>query len=161
MSSEKILFKGGLEIQYSLDAADTGKQLVVFKCSIPSKARVPIPHYHKAFDETVYGVQGVTTYKVDSETIQLHPGDTIFIPRGVVHSFVNKTKETTEFLCYINPGIFSSSYFRDIAAVVNNDGPPDIDKIKEIMKKNGLVPVIDFKHALLFALVRIIRLFKK
>ena len=160
MASEKIVYKEGLEVHFSLDEKDTNKQLVVFKCIIPPKSRVPVRHYHKKFDETVYGLRGVTTYFVDGKTLLLNPGDTIFIPRGVVHGFVNKSKETTEFICYINPGIFGAAYFRDLAEVINKKGLPDVDKIMEIMKRDGLVPVIDFKHALLFTIVRIIRFLK-
>jgi len=48
-----------------------------------------------------------------------------------------------------------------MAAEINKSGPPDVDKLKAIMKSHGLVPVIGFKHALIFSMIRIIKLFKK
>jgi quercetin dioxygenase-like cupin family protein len=161
MQPEKIIFKGGVEVHFSLDAGDTNKQVILFKCRIAPGARVPVPHFHEHFDETVYGLKGIADYTVDGNKIRLGPGDCLFIPRGTSHGFVNNTKETIEFLCYISPGVFDAGYFREIAAVVNKQGPPDIDKIKSIMKSYGLVPVLTIKHRLLFFLLRIIRTFKK
>lgn len=161
MSTKQINFKGGVAVHFSLDAEDTGGQLSMFRCIIQPGARTPVPHYHKDFDETVYALRGTASYTVDGRTVALQPGESLFIPRGAVHAFANKTAEPIEFLCYVNPGVFGAGYFEDIAEVINQAGPPDVDKLQAIMKRYGLVPVIDFKHAMLFALVRIIRRFKK
>jgi len=161
MATDKIIFKGGVEVHYALEASDTNKQHTLFKCIVPSGARTPIPHYHDGFDETVYGLKGTVYYNVDGKSIEIEPGDTLFIPRGGVHNFENRTKETVEFLCYINPGIFGAGYFHDMAAEINKSGPPDVDKLKAIMKSHGLVPVIGLKHSLIFSMIRIIKLFKK
>jgi hypothetical protein len=40
------------------------------------------------------------------------------------------------------PGLIGPEYFKELAIVVNAGGPPDIEKIKVVFKKYGLVPVI-------------------
>lgn len=142
MSTEVISFNG-MEVRFRLDEQDTNGSLTMFECLIAPAARVPVPHYHKDFDETIYGVKGVASYTIDGKAVEIGPGDTYFIPRGVVHGFENKTNETIKFLCFINPGIFGPAYFRDVAEIVNAGGPPDIARLKEVLVKHGLVPVMN------------------
>lgn len=138
--SEPIIF-AGIEVHFCLDENDTNGQLTMFKCVIHPGSKVPAPHYHEHFDESVYSLKGTVTYTVDGKSIELVPGESLFIPRGVVHGFANKTNEVIEFLCTCSPGVFRPSYFRELAAVINAGGPPDMSKIKAIMQEHGLVPV--------------------
>jgi len=34
---------------------------------VQPNARMPVPHYHDRWDETVYGLTGVTTWRVDGQ----------------------------------------------------------------------------------------------
>lgn len=52
---------------------------------------MPVPHYHKDFDETIYRIQGVAGYTIDGKTVETDPGDSHFIARAIVHGFENKT----------------------------------------------------------------------
>ena len=142
MSNQEIIKFGGIEVHYNLDATDTRNALTLFKCVIHSGAKIAAPHYHEAFDETVYSLKGTATYTVDGKTIELNPGDSLFIPRGTVHAFANKSNDTIEFLCYCSPGLMNPDYFHDIAEVINAGGPPDLQKLKQVMLQYGLVPVV-------------------
>jgi quercetin dioxygenase-like cupin family protein len=157
MEQKEICFKGGIDVYFLSESPD----LNTFKCIVRPEARTPVPHYHEKFDETVKALVGISTILLDGKVIHLAPGDSVLIPRGAVHQIANKTKQTIEFLCEIRPGIFGYEYFRDIAAVVNVKGPPDIEQFKSIMRTYGLVPVINFKQSIIFALLRVIRIFKK
>ncbi|MBV9988555.1 MAG: cupin domain-containing protein [Chitinophagaceae bacterium] len=142
MSQHKEVIKfGGMEIHFCLDANDTNEQLTMFKCIIHPNTRMPAPHYHEHFDETVYGLKGAATFTIGGKTIEIGPGDSYFIPRGTVHGFANKSSDTIEFLAFVSPGLFGPDYFKDIAQIVNAGGPPDLAKIHEVMRKYGLVPV--------------------
>ena len=147
MQPKEIIYFGapgmGMELHFSLDSDDTDKKVSLFKCVIHAGARMPVPHYHESFDETVYGLKGTVTYTIDGKEVKLGPGDCAFVPRGVVHSFQNRTDETIEFLAFISPGIFGSQYFKDLAAVVNAGGPPDLNMMKTVMLNHGLVPVLN------------------
>lgn len=141
MSKEAISFNG-MQVRFCLDERDTNGAITMFECIIAPAAKVPVPHYHKDFDETIYGLEGTASYTIDGKAVEIGPGDHYFIPRGVVHGFENKTSDTIRFLVFINPGIFGPAYFKDIAAIVNIPGPPDIAKIKEVFAKHGLVPAM-------------------
>jgi len=141
MSKEVISFNG-MEVRFCLDENDTNGSITMFECIIAPAARVPVPHYHKDFDETIYGIEGVASYTINGKSVEIGPGDSYFIPRGVTHGFENKTATTIRFLVFINPGIFGPSYFKDVAAVVNAGGPPDMLKLKQVLLNHGLVPVM-------------------
>jgi quercetin dioxygenase-like cupin family protein len=101
---------------------------------------MPAPHSHDDFDETVFGLDGVTTFTVGGERTDLHPGEALFIPRRVIHGFSNDGDVHARFLAVISPGLLGSRYFREIADVLAGDGPPDIEKIGEVMRRHGLTP---------------------
>jgi quercetin dioxygenase-like cupin family protein len=103
-------------------------------------ARVPAPHSHRAFDETIYGVEGACTFTLAGQTHSVGPGASLFIPRGVVHSFINETAGMVRFLAVITPGILSPQYFREVGAVFAAGGPPDLKVIGAIMDRHGLQP---------------------
>jgi quercetin dioxygenase-like cupin family protein len=133
---------GALGVQFLVEADDSGGSVCVFECSVPANARMPLPHSHDAFEETVYGLTGRTTYTVAGETIELGPGDSTCIRRGVVHGFTNHGDEDAKFLAIITPGIFGAAYFREVAEVLAAaaGGPPDQAALGEVMRRHGLTP---------------------
>ena len=142
MKNKDVIKFAGMEVYFCLDANDTGGKSTTFKCVISAGAKIAAAHYHENFDETVYSLKGTVTYTVDGRIVELNPGDSLFIPKGVVHAFANKTDETIEFLCFINPGLMGPDYFYDVAGVLNAGGPPDMVKLKEVMLSHGIVPVV-------------------
>ena len=132
---------GQLTIDFLLEAADTNGTAAMFEFTVPSGARVPAPHYHEHFDETIYGVEGVMTFTVDDKAIDIGSGETLFIPRGVVHGFDNLKQETAKALAVITPALLGPDYFKEIAAIINVGGPLDVEKLKATMTKHGLIPV--------------------
>ena len=132
---------GQLTIDFLLGATDTNGMAAMFEFTVPSGAKVPAPHYHEHFDETIYGVEGIMTFTVDDKAIDIGPGETLFIPRGVAHGFDNLKQETAKALAVITPALLGPDYFKEIAAIINAGGPPDVEKLKAAMTKHGLIPV--------------------
>ena len=58
----------------------------------------------------------------------------------MIHGFSNYGAVDSRFLAVISPGLLGSSYFRDVSDVLSADGPPDIAKIGEVMRRHGLTP---------------------
>ena len=132
---------GSIELNFLLDGDDTDGTLVQFELIVPPEAKVPVPHFHVAVDETLYILEGTITQTVGTETLELHAGDHCFIKRGVVHGFNNLHDKTARVLCTLSPAFIGPAYFREIAAVINAGGPPDMQKVLAIMKTYGLEPV--------------------
>jgi quercetin dioxygenase-like cupin family protein len=102
---------------------------------------VPAPHSHEAFEETVYGLEGVNRWTVDGRGVDVGPGDVLFIRRGSVHQFANLGTVDTRTLSVITPGLLGPDYFRELGEVVNGDGPPDLRKVMDVMQRHGLRPI--------------------
>ncbi len=81
---------GQVGIKFLLEAAGTNGSMAMFEFAVPVGAKVPLPHYHKEYDETIYGVEGVVTFTVDDKLVDIGPGESCFIPRGAVHGFNNR-----------------------------------------------------------------------
>jgi quercetin dioxygenase-like cupin family protein len=130
---------GGLELRFLQSKEDTGGSLDLFEMTVQPNARMPVPHYHESWDETVYGLSGASTWRVDGRDIAAGPGHTVFIRRGIVHSFRNDTREPARCLCALTPGVLGPAYFREMAALLAG-GAPDPARMKEAMLRYGLVP---------------------
>jgi len=101
---------------------------------------VPVPHSHQHYDETIYGVTGVVTFTVEGNQVDIGPGESCFIPRGAVHGFNNLKPTDAKALAIITPALLGRDFFKETAALVNAGGPPDVEKLKAVLLKHGLVP---------------------
>ncbi|MDP4023995.1 cupin domain-containing protein [Methylobacterium sp. NEAU 140] len=130
----------GLELRFLQDRHGTNDSLDVFTTTAQPGAGMPIPHYHEGWDETVYGLSGTTTWTVDRRDVDVGVGASIFIPRGVVHGFANRTADAATFLSILTPGVLGPEYFQETADLVNS-GHADPGAMRALMLRHGLVPV--------------------
>ena len=77
----EIISIGGLETAFPAKD-ETGGSLDVFEMTVQPNARMPIPDYHESWDETIYGLSGVTTWRVAGGDVAVGPGQSVFIKRG-------------------------------------------------------------------------------
>lgn len=133
---------GQIDIKFLLEAADTHGSMAMFEFTVPVGAKVPVAHSHQHYDETVYGVEGVGTFTVEGKATDVGPGETCFIPRGAVHGFNNLRQTPLKALAILTPALLGPEFFREAAAIVNAGGPPDLEKLKAVMAKHGLVAAL-------------------
>jgi quercetin dioxygenase-like cupin family protein len=133
---------GDIEIRFLVEADDSQGAATVFECQIRPDAQVPAAHSHDGFEETVYGLAGVTTFSVDGDTHEVGVGDALCIRRGQVHRFVNRGGSDSCFLSVATPGVFGPDYFLEIRDVLGAaaGGPPDIGALLGVMQRHGLTP---------------------
>jgi quercetin dioxygenase-like cupin family protein len=139
MKSE-VIQVGQIGIRFLLESAETNGSLAMFEFTVPVGAKMPAPHCHKHYDETIYGVEGVVTFTVEGKTLDIGPGESCFVPRGAVHGFNNVKQTAVKALAVITPALLGPDFFKEAAAIVNAGGPPDLEKLKAFMAKHGLVP---------------------
>lgn len=135
----ETIVAGGLQLRFLQTKDETGGSLDAFEMIVQPNARMPVPHYHESWDETIIGQMGVTTWRVDGKDIELMPSHSLFIKRGLVHGFRNDSPEAASCLCILTPGALGTGYFREIAALLDG-GAPDPVRMKETMLRYGLVP---------------------
>ena len=135
----EIIEIGGLRLRFLQTREETGGSLDAFEMIVQPNAQAPVPHYHESWDETIVGLMGVTTWRIDGKEIELMPSQSVFIRRGIVHSFRNDTPEAASCLCILTPGALGTGYFREMAALFSS-AAPDPGRMKETMLRYGLVP---------------------
>ena len=140
-ASEEIRI-GQLSIRFLLEGEASGGSAAVFEFDVPAGAKVPGPHSHDGYEETLYGLEGILTWTVDGQQIDVGPGEVLCIPRGVVHRFDNSRDVDAKMLAIVSPGILGPDYFRECAAVVEAaaGGPPDLAALGAVMRRHGLTP---------------------
>ena len=142
MSAVEPIPVGALTMTFHVDSADSGGSHTVFEVSVPAGARVPMPHSHDSFDETIYGLRGSTRWTVDGVELTIAPGDSLCVRRGLIHGFVNDSGADATFLAVAAPGVFGSAYFHELGAVLAAaaGGPPDLTALSAVMRRHGLTP---------------------
>ncbi|HWB84636.1 MAG TPA: cupin domain-containing protein [Bryobacteraceae bacterium] len=134
---------GPLDQRFLLTGDDTAGSVALFEVFIPNGQRLMAPaHSHDRYEETIYGISGVSTWTVDGKPIDVGPGQALCIPRGAVHRFDNNGSQDVKALCVITPAAIGPQYFRESAEVINAaaGGPPDRARMGEIMRRHGLTP---------------------
>jgi quercetin dioxygenase-like cupin family protein len=133
---------GALAMRFLVEGTDSNGSAALFECSIPAGANMPAAHSHDAYEETIYGLEGVSTWTVEGQPNEIGPGDALCIPRGAVHRFDNHGTRDAKVLALITPGVLGPDYFRELGAVLAaaNGGPPDRTQIAEVMRRHGLTP---------------------
>ncbi|MEZ5931025.1 MAG: cupin domain-containing protein [Alphaproteobacteria bacterium] len=130
---------GAFSVNFLQDKHGTKGALDMFELTLKPEGRMPMPHYHEAWEESVYGVSGTVTYTIGGVDHHLGPGDEVFVPRNVVHGFDNRTNDVAKCLCILTPGVLGPEYFRELAEQVRT-GKPDPAVMREIMMRHRLIP---------------------
>jgi mannose-6-phosphate isomerase-like protein (cupin superfamily) len=137
----EIIRVGDMHITFLKTRHETGDRLDLFEITIPSQRQMIVPHLHRDYDETIIGLNGITTWTLGGETMTVGPGQTLVIPRGLPHTFANMHKPTARIMCINTPGLIGPEYFREIAAIVDDEGPEALPEIGAVMTRYGVIPV--------------------
>jgi quercetin dioxygenase-like cupin family protein len=141
--ADEIFDFGQLTVRFLLTGDDSAGTVTVFELVVTAEGRLPAPaHSHDHYEETIYGLEGVLTWTVDGQTIEVGPGQALCIRRGAVHRFDNLRPEPAKALCVITPAEIGPQYFREMLDVLTaaGGGPPDRARMAEIMRRHGLTP---------------------
>ena len=142
---KEIIRAAQIEVRFLLESKDSNGQLAMFEFAVPAGAKVPAPHSHSHYDGTIYGLEGVMTFTVNGQPMEIAAGEICFISRGAVHGFDNLKPSNAKALAVVTPALFGPDYFREMAAIVKAGGPPDLERIKAVMTRHGLVPALPQK----------------
>ncbi len=139
--SEETIKIGPLGIRFLLTGNDSNGNASVFEVLVPAGKKLTAPaHKNDAYEEILYGIEGVLTWTVDGTPIEVGPGQALCIPRGAVHRFDNFGSENVKQLAVISPAIMGPAYFREAAEVIDDagGGPPDRAKMMEVFRRHGM-----------------------
>ena len=58
---------GALMVRFLIDAADSNGTAAIFECYVPANETMPASHSHDGFEESIYGLEGITTWTIDGQ----------------------------------------------------------------------------------------------
>ena len=93
-STQEEIRIGDLTIRPRIEGHESGGTVAIHEFDVPAGSGLPLPHSHDAYEETIVGVEGVLTWTLDGVANEVGPGETLLIPRSVVHHFVNGATAT-------------------------------------------------------------------
>lgn len=142
--ADETIHVGAVQIRFLVTGAESNGSAAIFELTVPAGVKLPAPpHSHDAYEETLYGLTGTTTWTVDGVPIEVGPGQALCIPRGAVHAFANHGAVDAKSLSTLSPAVIGPEFFREMSTVIDAaaGGPPDRAKMAEIMRRHGLTPV--------------------
>lgn len=135
-SQARVFHAFGEQMTLLLDGAQTGGQFTSF-VEVTNPGGGPPPHWHDREDEWFYILEGRMSFLMNGEWIEAGAGDTVFAPRGKVHTFKNNTATPTRMLIHAAPSGFEQ-FFIEAAAEFAKPGGPDIPAAIAIAEKYGI-----------------------
>jgi quercetin dioxygenase-like cupin family protein len=139
--SEETIQVGPIGIRFLLTGDDSNGSMSVFEFTVPAGHKLPAPaHKNDAYEEMLYGLEGVLTWTVDGTPIEVGPGQALCIPRGAAHRFDNFGAKHVKQLVVLSPAVMGPAYFREAAEVIGAaaGGPPDRAKMAEVFQRHGM-----------------------
>jgi quercetin dioxygenase-like cupin family protein/catechol 2,3-dioxygenase-like lactoylglutathione lyase family enzyme len=92
----------GDQIRFLITSEETGGAFFMAEVTVPPGGGPP-PHIHYREEETFYLTRGTLTIQVGDETLHASPGDSVYLPRGIVHCFKNTGNLEAKFLMVATP----------------------------------------------------------
>jgi quercetin dioxygenase-like cupin family protein len=132
---------GGGTVSILLAAEETGGAFSMWE-GVQKPGSEPALHVHHAMDETFYLLEGRVRFRIGDEVQEAGPGDVIFAPRGIPHTFRIKS-DVARAITICTPGGFEE-WFRqlgqpaasfDLPEVVAPFSESDLPKILALGRK--------------------------
>ena len=117
MSSPKI------HMNVLLRSEESGGAVSVIDNVVPADMKGPYLHTHD-FDEAFYILEGELVFQLRDELITVREGDLAFAPRGVPHTYTNRSGAPARFVLVCTPAGFER-YFARMAAKRAGVEPPE------------------------------------
>ena len=126
----------GEETLVKVSAEDSDGTLAFFHLVAPPMSGPP-RHVHTREDELFYVLEGELVFELDGERHTVRAGDTVYLRRGVVHTYQNFTTSDVRLLIATTPGMFCN-LFVELSAATPLGSLPDPDLIDALSTKYGM-----------------------
>lgn len=144
--------------RFIMDGADAeGRFGLIEHPIIPRGLAAPM-HLHTREDEYSFILEGKWGFQLGDDVVYGAPGDLVYKPRNVWHSFWNASDEPARLLEIISPSGFEH-YFVEFSEIFRNHGldrpdlfvelnaryglEMDFDSVEDLVSAHGLVAVAD------------------
>lgn len=119
----RSVWLGGLGVDFKISRERTRGLFAVVEHPIDPGRLVP-PHVHSAEDECSLVVEGHVGARIGDVVVEAGPGDYVWKPRGVPHTFWNAGPEPARLVEIIVPGAFEQ-FFAELGDIAAAGLPPE------------------------------------
>lgn len=109
---------------------------MIWHAVIPADTFVP-PHIHPTQDEWIVMLEGNLEVEIDGELHKAGPGDTVRMPRGIVHGIFNRSGQTATCVFGVAP---SRKIFALFGALDRVTDPAELTRISAEHEVDFLPP---------------------
>jgi len=124
---EVVKFLGVHPNDLKISSKDTGGQLSVFEYTGLGKVG-PMLHIHFEQDEIFMVIEGEYRFVVGKETHVLQAGQTIFLPRGIPHTWIQLT-DRGKLIYFLQPAGKMQEFFSYMNKLTERPSPEEMDRI--------------------------------
>lgn len=121
------------------DGAMTGGAVSFGEARLPPRSSGPSLHVHSNEDEAAYVVGGTLTFRVGDDTFEAGPGTLVWLPRGVPHTFANRSDGPVWVFGTISPAGLEGMFAEQAEYFTSLTGPPDESRIDAIGARWGVI----------------------
>lgn len=125
----------GLGITTKTDGDSTRGAYSLFEYAVPGGVNGPPPHVHTREDESFVCLTGKLEVTLGGTVYVIGPGDYLFLPRDVTHTFRNPFEEESRVMSVVSPAGLER-YYEALAAMP--PGPRDMGTMTAIMADFGI-----------------------
>lgn len=134
---------GAYLLTWLAESKDTDGRYSLAEVVIPKAGGEPPPHTHTREDEAYYILEGEFAFRIGGRTVEAGPGDYVWLPRGIEHSFELKT-EQAKALITITPGKLEE-FFKQLSEPAQSatlppppEEPPDLERMMALFEEYGV-----------------------
>jgi quercetin dioxygenase-like cupin family protein len=125
-------------VTIKVEGKHSDQQVAIYEFTTPPATAGPPLHLHQTWDEAFYVLEREMTFLIDGTEYVAPTGTSVFVPRGVLHTFWNASPRPARQLTFFTPaGI--EEYFDALAVVLRNESPDAVAKAAELMATHDMV----------------------
>jgi len=121
-------------LDLKIGSADTDGGMAVFEQIGKSPNGGPPLHIHPTQDEFFHVLEGNYRFQVGEDRFPATTGDTIFLPRGVPHAFIQLTEHARMLVTYVPAGDMEG-FFQETALWT---APPSKVEVARVFRAHGM-----------------------
>ncbi len=108
---------------FLITGEETGGAFFTADISVVPGGGTP-PHIHRREDESFHVLEGTLTIQVGGNTITASPGDFVYLPRGIAHSFKNTGDVTAKAEVLVAPAGLEGFFVEVFEPAADRFAPP-------------------------------------
>ena len=136
--------RGRDPVDLKLSSNDTGGALAVWE-SVTNGPGGPSYHVHHDVDEWFFVIVGEFVFKIADTLHDVHPGDSVFVRRGIPHTWSHRGTGGGRLLFLVQPAGLVESFFRESATRTRTLTQPEAQQFFEAHGMTQLGPPLPLR----------------